>query len=68
MEEGSNTDLKNPRAFSSFSPYVVDEKCECERKGEREKEREKKREPEPEQEHRCLSFGIHTSVRFFKRQ
>ncbi len=31
MEEGSNTDLKKPRAFSIFSPYVVDEKCVWER-------------------------------------
>lgn len=29
MEEGSNTDLKKPRAFSIFSPYVADEKCVC---------------------------------------
>lgn len=31
MEEGSNTDLKKPRAFSIFSPYIVDEKCVWER-------------------------------------
>lgn len=26
MEEGGNTDLKKPRAFFTFSPYIVDEK------------------------------------------
>lgn len=39
MEEGSNTDLKKPRAFSIFSPNVVDVKCVC--VCEREREREK---------------------------
>lgn len=37
MEEGSNTDLKKPRAFSIFSPYVVDEKCACVCETERER-------------------------------
>lgn len=35
MEEGGNTDLKKPRAFSIFSPYVVDENWVCERERER---------------------------------
>ena len=52
MEEGSNTDLKKPRAFSHFltlrSWWKV---CVC--------VWEREREP------RCISFGTHTSVGFF---
>lgn len=49
MEEASNTDLKKPRAFSIFLPYMLDEELER----------------ESEREARCLPSGTCTSVGFF---